>query len=243
MPKFFVEKDNISSDTILIKGEDAKHISSVLRHKIGDELEIGDGSGTDYICKIAELSKKEVIANIIEKKESAGEPSVKITLFQCMPKGSKMELIIQKCIELGVTEIYPVVNEFTVVKLNDKTNNKIDRYQKISETASKQSRRGIIPKINNPIKIDEAIELSKNFDLSVIAYEKEKNTSIKHLRNKENVNSICIFVGSEGGFSENEIEKCKDNNIIPITLGNRILRTETAGMILVNLMMYEFDLN
>ncbi len=241
MPKFFVDENNINEKTITIKGDEAKHISQVLRHKIGDVLEVGDGKGTDYISEIVELNKKEILLKVIEKKESESEPEVKITLFQCLPKGSKMDLIIQKCVELGVTEIIPFISEFTMVKVNDKIDNKIDRYQKVSETASKQSRRGIIPKISKPLKFEEALELSKEFDLSLIAYEKEKITTIKSLREKENVKSICVFVGSEGGFSEEEIAKSIECGVIPITLGNRILRTETAGMVLTNLLIYEFD--
>lgn len=243
MPKFFVSKDSINTNEIIIKGEDAKHISQVLRHKQGDILEIGDGLGFDYTCEIIEMSKKEILLKIIEKKENLSEPKVKITLFQCLPKGAKMDLIIQKCVELGVTEITPFYSEFTVVKVNDKTDNKIERYQKVSETASKQSRRGIIPKINSPISFDEAIKLSNNFDLSLIAYEKEKMMTLKKIKaslNKE-VKNICVFVGSEGGFSIDEIEKSVEIGIIPITLGERILRTETAGMVLTNLLIYEFD--
>lgn len=242
MPKFFVDENNIR-DNIKIIGEDAKHISQVLRHKQGDVLEIGDGVGFDYTCEIIEMSKREILLKVIEKKENLSEPKVKITLFQCLPKGSKMDLIIQKCVELGVTEITPFYSEFTIVKVNDKTDNKIERYQKVSETASKQSRRGIIPKINSPLSFDEAIKLSKNFDLSLIAYEKEKNMTLKKV--KENINkeikNICVFVGSEGGFSIDEIEKSVEIGIIPITLGERILRTETAGMVLANLLIYEFD--
>ncbi len=241
MPKFFTNKNEIKEDSIIIKGEDAKHISQVLRYKIGDILEIGDGEGVDYTSEISELSKKEVVLKVLEKKESIGEPLVKITLFQCLPKGSKMDLIIQKCVELGVTEIVPFISEFSMVKVNDKIDNKIERYQKVSETASKQSRRGIIPKISKPLKFEDALNLSKDFDLSLIAYEKEDKKSIKDLRNIKNIKNICVFVGSEGGFSESEITKSIEYGVIPITLGNRILRTETAGMVLTNLLIYEFD--
>ncbi len=242
MPKFFVNEKNIEENKIIIKGEDAKHISQVLRHKVGDILEIGNGLGVDYISEIIELSKKEIQLKIIEKKENDAEPKVEVTLFQCLPKGNKMELIIQKCVELGVAEITPFVSEFSVVKLNDKINNKIERYQKISETASKQCRRGVVPKINNPITFEEALALSENFDLSLIAYEKEKETTIKAFTNTKNVKSICVFIGSEGGFSEREIANAIKHGVTPITLGNRILRTETAGMVLTNLLIYEFDI-
>ncbi len=241
MPKFFVNKNDINQNEIVIKGEDAKHISQVLRYKIGDTLEVGNGVGIDYITKIEKVCKKEIVLKVIDEKKSIAEPKVKVTLFQCLPKGSKMELIIQKCVELGVYEIIPFVSEFSVVKLNDKVDRKIERYQKISETASKQCRRGIIPKIYNPITLDEALALSKDFDLSLIAYENEKDITIKKISEKENVNSVCVFVGSEGGFSNMEIEEAKKYGVIPVTLGNRILRTETAGLVLTNLLVYEFD--
>ncbi len=243
MPRFFVEEIGIES--IKIKGDDAKHINNVLRHKVGDKIEISDGVGMDYNCIIEKMSKKEIVCKIQSKEKNKSEPKIEVKLYQCMPKKTKMDLIIQKTVELGVSEIIPFVSEFTVVKLNEKTANKVERYGKISETASKQSGRGKIPIIKTPVTFKEAIEQSKNNDLNILAYEKELKIGlkevIKKIENKDEIKKIGIFVGSEGGFTEEEIEYAKNKGLKVITLGNRILRTETAGIVLVNLIVYEFD--
>ncbi|MFV0503006.1 MAG: RsmE family RNA methyltransferase [Lachnospirales bacterium] len=222
MPKFFADNE-VCNDYIELVDE-AKHIQ-VLRYKVGDEIIIGDGKGYDYICTIEKIEKNKVISRINVKNKCLSEPDVSITLFQALPKSSKMENIITQNIEMGVKEIVPIETKFTIAKSKD---NKIDRWQKIAESSSKQSMRGIIPKIHKTISLKESLEYN-DFDLKIVAYEKEKNLRIIDVLNK-NIKKIALYIGSEGGFSLDEIELFKENNFKIITLGERILRTETAGI-------------
>ena len=244
MPKFFVDKNSIGEKNIEITGDDAKHISAVLRAKIDDEIIICDGSGTDYLCRLIGINKKQVLAKIIKKYSNENEPELKITLYQGLPKGDKMELVIQKCIEIGVDRIVPVITENTVVKIGDKAEKKNIRWNKIAESASKQCGRGKIPAVDKIITFKEAVENSKSLDSAIIPYEKEHETSIKKFTHSFSGKTIGIFIGPEGGFSENEIKLCRENNISSVSLGKRILRTETAGLVTSVILLYELeDLN
>ena len=241
MAKFFVSNSSIKDNKVFIDGENANHIINVLRLKIEDEIEISSGDGFDYICKIEEISKDNLVAKIIDCFGNESEPNIKITLYQALPKADKMELIIQKCIELGIDEIVPVNTDRAIVKLAGKEDKKIARWNKIAESAAKQSRRGKIPKVTNVINFNEAIEKSKDNHLNIIPYEKEKNNTIKNVCKNFEDTKIGVFIGPEGGFSEKEIELAIKNNILPITLGKRILRTETAGFITTAILLYELD--
>lgn len=244
MPRFFVSKENIKEDKIIIKGEDAKHIATVLRHKKNDKIEVSNGEGLDYTCIIEEIEKKEILLKIEKKEKNKTEPKVKIKLYQGIPKSTKLELVIQKTIELGVSEIQPFTSENTVVKTNDKTLKKFDRYNKISMIASKQSNRGIVPKIKSPISYEQCLDNSKNNDLNILAYEKELDNTLKNILKKvekNNIKTVGIFVGAEGGFTEKEIKEAVEYKINIATLGKIILRTETAGISLVNIVMYELN--
>ncbi|WP_058485394.1 16S rRNA (uracil(1498)-N(3))-methyltransferase [Defluviitalea phaphyphila] len=241
MHRFFVEPTQIKNNNISIYGEDVKHISKVLRLKNNDKIIICNGQGTDYECIIKNINKEEIVTEIISSRSSSGEPKVKITLFQGVTKSDKMNIVIQKCVEMGIYKIVPVITDRTIVKIENekKEKSKLLRWQKISEAAAKQSQRGIIPNITEIITFSEAIKEAKKIDFKVIAYEKEKINHLKDIFKKFEGRDIAIFIGPEGGFTEEEISLAKENNIIPITLGKRILRTETAGLFLLSIMMYE----
>lgn len=241
MPKFFVDKNNIGEKNIEITGDDAKHISTVLRAKVDEEIIICDGYGTDYLCRLIGINKKQVLAEIIEKYENKNEPELKITLYQGLPKGDKMELVIQKCIEIGIDRIIPVITDNTVVKIGDKAEKKNLRWNKIAEAAAKQCGRGKIPHVDKILSFKDAVETSKTLDGAIIPYENERKKNIREFVKSFRGKSIGIFIGPEGGFSENEITLCMENNISSVSLGKRILRTETAGLVTSVILLYELE--
>lgn len=253
MSKFFVKENQINNNQITIIGEDVNHILNVLRMKKDDELQIcNQETGENYIAKIINSSKSEVECEILEKLEKTTESNVNITLFQGIPKFEKMELIIQKNTEVGVKQIIPVMMERTVVKLDEKVaTKKLERWQKIAEIAAKQSMRDIIPEIGSIIKIKD-IDADK-YDAILVAYENEEHnmlkTELKKLQGKkenrpngaEKNYNIAIVIGPEGGISEKEIEILKEKDAKFVSLGKRILRTETAGLVMAGNIMYELE--
>lgn len=247
MPKFFVTSDKITDSRIIIDTEDVAHISRVLRLGEGDILTVCDSQGTDYEAEIVSLGQKEIICKINSKSVSASEPNIKVTLFQGLPKASKMEYIIQKTTELGIEEIVPAKLSRCVVKIDNKKDEakKLDRWQKISESAAKQSGRGIIPKISPIMTLDEIIDKSKGFDLFFVPYEcEEKKTLREVLLSEKDVKTVGFLIGPEGGFDIVETEKLRSAGIDTVTLGKRILRTETAGEAVLAMIMYEIgDIN
>lgn len=239
MPKFFAEQEQIKENHITLLGEDAKHIKTVLRAKEGEEITICDGCGTDYLCKICGFGDG-VETEILEKMPCEAEPRTKITLYQGLPKADKMEWIIQKCVELGVVRIVAVSTERAIVKLDKKEEKKLDRWQKIAEAAAKQSGRGIIPQMGKKVlSFSQAVEEAASLDGAIIPYEKEQHHGLKEFVQDFKGQEIGIFIGPEGGFSEEEIHLAKEKGILPITLGKRILRTETAGMTTAAILLYE----
>lgn len=247
MPKFFVTSDKITENQIIIDTEDVSHISRVLRLGEGDTLTVCDSQGTDYEVEIVMLGQKEIVCKINSKSASASEPNISVTLFQGLPKASKMEYIIQKTTELGITEIVPAKLSRCVVKIDSKKDEtkKLDRWHKISESAAKQSGRGIIPKISPIMTLDEIIEKSKEFDLFFVPYECEEQKTLKEtLLSKKDIKTVGFLIGPEGGFDIAETEKLKNADIDTVTLGKRILRTETAGEAVLAMTMYEIgDIN
>ena len=243
MHRFFIDKKNICKDNIHIEGDDVQHISRVLRLKEGDKIMLCDQQGTDYYVSITELSKHSVKTAVISKEPSKGEPSMEVVLYQGVPKSTKMDLIIQKCTEMGITRVVPVMTARTVVKLESQKDEekKTARWTKIAEEAAKQSARGIVPRINMPMSFEQALMDSKDLDMVLIPYELEKDMSVKKALQGKVPKSIGFFIGPEGGFDDNEIEKAKQNNIVPVTLGSRIMRTETAGFAILTCLMYEYD--
>lgn len=251
MPKFFVESDSIKQNNINIGGKDVNHIKNVLRKKIDDEIIICDAlKSKDYLCKISEFDEDKIICRIEEKLETEVESNINVTIFQGLPKSDKMELIIQKSVELGVVEITPVEMKRCVVKLNEKEKSKkIERWQKISEVAAKQCGRSIIPQINNIISVQDICNLCDKYDIVLVAYENEKENTLKQEINKikkqlettKKEIKIAILIGPEGGIDIVEIEKLKSAGAKIITLGKRILRTETVALNILSIIMYELE--
>lgn len=235
MPRFFV--DNIVESTYTIVGNDAHHISKSLRMKVGEGLTLCDKNGIDYACTIKEFLEDSVIVFVNDKSRCESEPSVKVTLYQGLPKGEKMDLIVQKAVELGVDRIVPVMMSRCVSKPDAKSaRKKVERWQKISQEAAKQSRRGIIPKISELISLETAISDACKSDRTLVFYEcggEKINNLISH-----DTKSISIFVGPEGGFEENEILSITNAGGFSATLGPRILRTETAPLAALAIIMH-----
>ena len=247
MRKFFVKENQIEENRIKILGEDVNHIKNVLRLEIGEKLKLCDvDNEKNYITEITEIDKEFVLCNILDVAENEAEGRVELHIFQGLPKADKMELIIQKGTELGVKEFTPVNFERCIVKLTGKDEDKkIDRWQKIAETASKQSGRDLIPKINKIMSIKELCNNVSNFDVVLLAYENEKENTLKNelykLKEKSGNLKIAVVIGPEGGIAEKEVELLKDANAKVITLGNRILRTETVCLMCSSIIMYELE--
>lgn len=244
MYRFFVNENQISEENIIISGPDVNHIKNVLRMKVGEKILISDGNDKEYICSLAKLFDEEVVAAIEDIDGPTRELPIKVTLFQGLPKGDKMETVIQKMVELGVYEIVPVAMKRCIVKLDDKkAQAKVKRWNAISESAAKQSKRGIIPKVVEPMSYKQAIAKAKEMDMVLVPYEAAKNMA----ETREIINRItpgmevAIFIGPEGGFANEEIEEALKAEGKPITLGRRILRTETAGMAIMSVLMFAME--
>lgn len=250
MPKFFVSNEQIKDERIHIIGEDVSHINHVLRLKENDEILVCDkDNGITYCTRIIETLKESIICKILKQIEETTESDIEVTIFQGLPKADKMEYIIQKATELGVKKIIPVVMKRCVVKLEGKDEaKKIDRWQKIAEGAAKQSGRDMIPQVGELIRINTLKEMTSKFDLLLVAYEGEKvttlKTALKNLKDKTTKKDlkIGIVIGPEGGLEQQEVEELKEKGSIVITLGSRILRTETASITILSNIMYEFEM-
>lgn len=246
MDRFFSNNIDLQNNKIIIDGDDVKHITKVLRMKEDNLLEICDNNDNEYIAKIKNMGKKEISLDIVEKKEIKRESKVRVKLFQGYPKGSKFELIIQKLTEIGVCNITPLITKRVINKsLKEKEAKKFDRWEKIIYEASKQSKRGKIPTLNGFLDLEEMIEQTKDDDLKIVFYENEDDLNLKNIiskENKEDIKSVSVVIGPEGGFEEEEIEMLKENNYYISTLGKRILRTETASIVAASLILYEFDI-
>ncbi|MCL2352793.1 MAG: 16S rRNA (uracil(1498)-N(3))-methyltransferase [Firmicutes bacterium] len=290
MPKFFAEPRNMTSGRVLLTGGDAAHIARVLRGKAGDVHIIGDDRGGDYECEILEIGKNRdsVSFKILRRLPGENEPGVSMTLYQALPKLDKMDAIIQKCVELGVARVVPVITENTVVRTEaGGAARKRDRWQKIAAAAAKQSMRGIIPEIAGIVTLEEAVlggsfggkargasgygknsaadygkengedsaeDFSKGSaadsangtaareELRFAPYEGEKHNSVKSLLRQKICRSVGFFIGPEGGFSDSEARLFQENGIATVTLGPRILRTETAGATTLAMILYEWEL-
>lgn len=241
MSRFFVNKGNIHPNSIMITGEDINHIKNVLRLKCGSQLTVCDCGGRDYVVSIERFGQDLIETRIIETAENRTEPPIDITLYQGIPKSDKMDLIIQKSIELGAARIVPVITERTVVKFNGNKDaeHKVSRWRRIALEAAKQCNRGIVPEVLLPVAFQQAVADAEKYDLSLIPYEKENEKGLKHCLNVEKYQKISLFIGPEGGFSEEEIAIAISSGIKPVTLGPRILRTETAGIAALSILMYE----
>jgi 16S rRNA (uracil1498-N3)-methyltransferase len=242
MHKFFVPKDNFQGESIIIEGDDVKHIYKVLRLNAGNKICINNCEGEEFLGEIEYINKKEVKVLILEKLAINNESEVEIFLYQGLPKSSKMDLIVQKTTELGIRAVTPIITKRVVVKSELKEFKKLDRWNRIALEASKQSKRSLIPTINSPIDFEDLITELKQMDLIVVPYENQKGYGIKKLFynvDKGKFKKVAIIIGPEGGFEEEEIEILKSIGAEIVTLGPRILRTETAGFTCLNLIMYE----
>ncbi|MBD5511243.1 MAG: 16S rRNA (uracil(1498)-N(3))-methyltransferase [Lachnospiraceae bacterium] len=245
MHQFFVEDSQIHDKTVIIEGSDVNHIKNVLRMKIGEELSVSNGEdGKEYRCGIVRIEEERVVCELRFVKEDGVELSSRVYLFQGLPKADKMELIIQKSVELGVYEVIPVETGRSVVKLDaKKAAQKTARWQSIAEAAAKQSRRRIIPKVAAPMRFEQALAYAAAMDVKLIPYElAEGMESTKQIfEGLGEGKDIAVFIGPEGGFEEKEIARAKEYGIQPITLGKRILRTETAGFTVMAWIMYQLE--
>lgn len=254
MAKFFVDESAISGGYIYIEDGDFKHLTKVLRHRIGDVIEVSDSQVWEYKGEIAEISSDYAKLKILDKQKFATEPKVKVTLYQGIPKASKMELIIQKSVEIGAVRVVPVFMDRTIVVEKGNFHKKVDRWQKISDEAAKQCKRGILPKIENSCTLKEILpELKKDYDLVLCPYENEEDKTIKDCLKefKEEVKAdsftleelrVAVIIGPEGGFDEKEIDFLVEAGARLATLGKTTLRTETAGMVAISMVMYEMEL-
>lgn len=255
MYKFFVPNTQIKENEIYITGTDVNHISNVLRLKLNDKILISSKDENQeiertYVSQIIKFSKDSVVCKIIDIVAKSVESNINIDLFQGLPKADKMEYIIQKTTELGVKKIIPVNMSRCVVKIDNKSGGKkITRWQKIAEVAAKQSKRDVIPKIENILKIEDICKNIDKYDIILLAYENESNITLKDelLTLKKNINSdkklnIGIVIGPEGGLSDIEVDKLIKANAKCVSLGKRILRTETAPIVMISDIIYEFEL-
>lgn len=244
MYQFFVEDAQVGEASVIIEGSDVNHIKNVLRMKQGEKVRISTGSGKNYFCEIAEIAEGMVRADILEECAEDTELPNKIYLFQGLPKSDKMELIIQKAVELGVYEIIPVAMKNCVVKLEEKkAAGKVARWQEIAKSAAKQSKRSLIPTVQMPMHYKQAVERSRKLDIRLVPYENERGMAATReaMEAVKPGESIGIFIGPEGGFSEAEIALAKEEDMQLISLGKRILRTETAGLATLAILMYQIE--
>ena len=243
MYHFFVSEEQINGENAYIEGSDVNHIANVLRMKPGEELLISVKGDWDYLCKIVDIETDRVNLKVLESMEQRELP-VNITLLQGIPKSDKLEMIIQKAVELGVSEIIPVKTKRVVVKIDEKkVDTKVNRWNAIAESAAKQSKRSIIPKVYEPMSIDNALEIVKDFGVKLIPYENADgiDKTRKILDNMDKTKNIAVFIGPEGGFEESEVERIKNSGFEVITLGKRILRTERAGLALLSNIMIRLE--
>lgn len=245
MYHFFVAKEQIGETEIRIEGSDVNHIRNVLRMKIGEPLRLCTGQDEkDYYCEISEITPDGVMARILRIEEGGMELPSRLYLFQGLPKSDKMEFIIQKAVELGAYEIIPVASKRAVVKLDaKKAEAKKKRWNAISESAAKQSKRMIIPQVRGVMSFAEALDYASDLDVKLIPYEGAEDMEYTRRLLGEIVpgQSVGIFIGPEGGFEEAEVEQALEKKVYPVTLGKRILRTETAGMALLSALMLQLD--
>ena len=244
MHHFFVDKGQITETEIQIVGTDVRHIRNVLRMQPGEDLEVGDGQGSEYYCRIREINEEAVVAEILYRQQSEAELPSRIFLFQGLPKGDKLELIIQKAIELGAAEIIPVDMKRSVAKVDaKKAGKKQERWNGIAQSAAKQSKRGVIPQVTKPMSFREALVYARQADILLVPYEGAENMeeTRKIISEIKPGQSVAVWIGPEGGFDREEVEALKEQNGKIVTLGRRILRTETAGLAVLSILVYHLE--
>ena len=245
MYQFFVEPSQIQGNRIVITGSDVNHIKNVLRMKPGEEIAVSNGTdGKEYRCGIEELLEEEVICTLRFIKEDGLELPARVTFFQGLPKADKMELIVQKAVELGVYQVIPVAMKRSVVRLDDKkAAKKADRWNSIAESAAKQAGRSRIPEVTMPLSYKEALKMAEELDVTLLPYELAGGMKVTRevIRQIKSGQSVGIFIGPEGGFEPEEVDAAVSMGAKVITLGRRILRTETAGLATLAVLMFELE--
>ncbi len=244
MYRFFVPAEQIHDGSAEITGDDVNHIKNVLRMGAGEKVVISGGQGTDYYCIIRDVQSECVLLEIEREEPVQTELPVRIVLFQALPKSDKMELVIQKAIELGAAEIVPVRTRRSVVKLDEKkAEKKVQRWQTIAEAAAKQSGRGIVPQVHAVMSFSEALRYAEELQHCLIPYElyEDRKTTAETIEHVCGGSSIGIFIGPEGGFERSEVTQAMENGAQPVSLGKRILRTETAGLAILSVLMFRLE--
>lgn len=244
MHRFFVSREQINENEITLLGEDVKHVRNVLRLSVGDKLMLCDSAGHDYEAEITEISSEFVRTKVLFMKSSLAEPGVSVVLYQGLPKAGKMETIVQKAVEIGAVEIVPVKTARSVVKIEDdrKEAKKLERWNRVSYEAAKQSGRGIVPPMAPMMSFRDAVlRAGDEADLVLMPYELETTCPLSEvLKHHSGAKRIAVFIGPEGGFSDSEAELMTKEGGILVTLGRRILRTETAGASVLSVLMYQY---
>lgn len=244
MHHFFVTPEQVLGETIYIEGTDVNHMKNVLRMKIGERAEVSDGNNRKYLCSIAGYEEDRAVLSVLENREADTELASRLYLFQGLPKSDKMDLIVQKAVELGAFEVIPVVTRRSVVKLDEKkAAKKVERWNSIAESAAKQAGRSMIPKVAPVMSYDGALEYAKTLDVKLIPYElaegmQETKGVIRGIKSGQ---SVGMFIGPEGGFEAEEVSAAVEAGAVPVTLGRRILRTETAGLAMLAVLMFELE--
>ena len=251
MPRFFVTKEQIDNGVVTLLGDDAHHISRSLRMAVGEQITVCDMQKNEYLCVLKEFLADRVTASVISQSKSDTEPPFIADLFQALPKGDKLDSVIQKSVECGVASITTFNSERCIAKESSKEEKKLQRRQRIALEAAKQSGRGIIPEIYATVSFKEAIARASQADIALFCYEGDGTVSLKNYLSEKKkeidasgieIPKISVVIGSEGGFSLAEVEAAKDAGLVPIGLGKRILRTETASSFVLGCLCYEFEL-
>ena len=243
MNHFFVKPEDIRNDLVIIRGQDVKHITRSLRLYSGDKITVSDGLENKYLVELTSTNDKLVEGKIIEELAVDTEPNLQVTLLQGLPKSKKMDLIVRKCTELGINKVIPIETDHTVVKLKpSKAKRRQKRWQKIAKSAAKQSKRTKIPTVKEVIDYQQGLDLVADYDLALIPWVWEKKQGLKKViqnNSTEDINNVLVIIGPEGGFSSTEVEAAIEQGVEPVMLGPRTLRTETAGMAALTMLLYE----
>jgi 16S rRNA (uracil1498-N3)-methyltransferase len=230
--RFFIGKEEIP----VITGSDVHHIKDVLRMKAGDQIELLDGTGKIYSSKISKVEKDKIVCEIISTRFEEPESPLKVTLAQCVPKARKMDLIIQKCTELGAHRFLPALSERTIARKE-----KMGHWRAVAKEAAEQSGRTLIPEILPLAKFENVLKMKDEFDLALIPWELERETSLKHILTACRPKNLLVLIGPEGGFSRKEVELARSAGFAPVSLGPRVLRTETVGIAVLSMINYEYS--
>ena len=244
MQHFFVSPQQVKEEKIYVEGSDVNHIKNVLRMKLGEKLTVNDGEGWQYLCEVESYEADMAVLHIVEKSKAETELTSRIYLFQGLPKQDKMELIVQKAVELGAYQVIPVSTKRAVVKLDaKKAGKKVERWQQIAVSAAKQAGRGIVPTVGEVCTYAQALKMAEELDVVLIPYEQAEGIeeTKKIIAGIQPGQSVGVFIGPEGGFEEEEVKLAMEAGAKPVTLGRRILRTETAGLTTLSLLMFHLE--